>query len=127
MSGGITPLNKMKKKNKLLFISLLILGLAFVVFYLIIPVRKAPEKVEEVKVNSLQEVLLQSLTYKDIMLEYRKEAELVVVFYNESLSLAEEQVKEFFEENNIKKSENLKIEYIGSARDNNEPPAGFGQ
>lgn len=117
----------MKKKNKLLLISLLILGLAFVVFYLIIPIRKAPEKIEEEKVVSLKSVLLQPLAYKDIMLEYRKETNLLVVFHSNSLPEAEKQVKEFFEEKGIKETDSLKIEYIGLDKGKDEPPAGFGQ
>jgi hypothetical protein len=117
----------MKKKNKLLILSFLILILAFVVFYLIIPIRKAPKKVEEKDVVSLESILLQSPTYKDIILEYKKETNLLVVFYNNSLPEAEKQVKEFFEENNIDEVSNQKIEYIGLNKGKDEPPAGFGQ
>ncbi|RJR26052.1 hypothetical protein C4578_00220 [Candidatus Microgenomates bacterium] len=133
----------MKKKRLYLFVSIVLLFSAFVLFNFVIPVKKAPKInffIPKTKEQSREDIQLKEevtgskktkleeynrYSFKDISLEYRAN-KLVIVFFKNSLKEAQKQVSDFFQNQNLDPNE-YNFEYIDLNKSDKEPPSGFGQ
>lgn len=80
---------------------------------------------ESLWLSIVKNKLINGYKFEDIILDYRPKSDLIVVFYPTSKSLAQEQVKKFFEKEGMSDFNSVKLEYIGLRKDPEEPPAGF--
>lgn len=80
---------------------------------------------ESLQLAIVKNKLIDGYKFEDIILDYRQGPDLIIVFYHTSKSLAQEQVKKFFEKEGISDFNSVKLEYIGLRKDPEEPPAGF--
>lgn len=76
-------------------------------------------------INDIKQKLIGGHKFGDLTLEYREKNDLIIVFYQDSRSKAQEQTRQFFKDNGIDSLAGLNIEYIGLIKEEEEPPAGF--
>lgn len=75
--------------------------------------------------SKIKRMLIGGYKFNDIVLEYREKGDVVIVFYKNSSSTAQEQALKFFQSQGIESLAGIEIEYIGLIKKEDEPPAGF--